>query len=55
MSQAERSMVWDALAFAAHDAVIHSPFHDMPDDRPSRDEIAADEHEARLAESGASA
>lgn len=45
----DRSMVWDALAFAAHDAAIHSSFHDVPDDRPSRDEIAADEHEAREA------
>lgn len=46
----ERSIVWDALRFAAHDAAIFTPFHDVPDDRPSRDEIAQDEHEARVAE-----
>jgi hypothetical protein len=42
-------MVWDALAAAAHDAAIHSPFHDVPDDSPSPDEISLDEHEARMA------
>lgn len=47
----ESSMIWDALAFAAHDAAIHAPFHDMPDDRPDLDEIAQDEREARRAES----
>ncbi len=39
----ERSMVWDLLAFAAHDAAIHGALLDVPDDRPSRDEVAQDE------------
>lgn len=43
-------MIWDLLAFAAHDAAIAAPVGDVPDDRPSRSEIAQDEHEARLAE-----
>lgn len=47
---AERSMVWDLLDAAARDAAIHAPFHDTPDDRPSRDEIALDEREARIGE-----
>lgn len=51
VSMTDRSMVADQLAAAARDAAIADPFHDEPDDRPSADELAADEHDARLAES----
>lgn len=45
----DRSMVWDQLRAAARDAAIASPFYDLPDDRPSRDEVAADNHDIKRA------